>query len=93
MLGRQDLLQPDAAGRPPAFDGVNIALFLASPRAPTLPVRIFTSIEQTFDPLVTAVCSVLVLLTLAGIVVIERSIGLGRLFGADGSESARPSEG
>jgi putative spermidine/putrescine transport system permease protein len=66
-----------------SFDDVNIALFLASPRAPTLPVRIFTYIEQTFDPLVTAVCSVLILLTLAAIVVVERGIGLGRLFGAD----------
>ncbi len=75
-----------------SFDDVNIALFLASPRAPTLPVRIFTYIEQTFDPLVTAVCSVLILLTLAGIVVIERSIGLGRLFGADASEAARAHE-
>ena len=66
-----------------SFDDVNIALFLASPRAPTLPVRIFTYIEQTFDPLVTAVCSVLILLTLAAIVVVERGIGLGRLFGTD----------
>ena len=65
-----------------SFDDVNVALFLSSPRTVTLPVRIFTYIEQTFDPLVTAVCAVLIVLAAAGVVVIERSIGLGRLFDA-----------
>ena len=66
-----------------APDDVSIALFLASPTAVTLPVRIFSYIEQTFDPLVTAVCSVLIVVTAGVIVVIERSIGLGRLFGTE----------
>jgi putative spermidine/putrescine transport system permease protein len=65
-----------------SFDDVSVALFLASPRSVTLPVRIFTYIEQTFDPLVTAVCSVLIVFAALGVVLIERSIGLGRLFGA-----------
>jgi putative spermidine/putrescine transport system permease protein len=65
-----------------SFDDVSIALFLAGPHSMTLPVRIFTYIEQTFDPLVTAVCSVLIVVTLAAVVVIERSIGLGRMFSA-----------
>jgi putative spermidine/putrescine transport system permease protein len=68
-----------------SFDDVSIALFLASPTAVTLPVRIFSYIEQTFDPLVTAVCSVLIVATAAAIVVIERSVGLGRLFGTGAS--------
>jgi putative spermidine/putrescine transport system permease protein len=71
-----------------SFDDVSIALFLASPKTTTLPVRIFTYIEQTFDPLVTAVCSLLVLLTAAVVVVIERSVGLGRLFGTEDSTQA-----
>jgi putative spermidine/putrescine transport system permease protein len=66
-----------------SFDDVSIALFLAGPHATTLPVRIFTYIEQTFDPLATAVCSVLILVALAAVLVIERSIGLGRMFGAE----------
>src|SRR5258707_4543898 len=53
-----------------SFDDVSIALFLASPKTTTLPVRIFTYIEPTFDPLVTAVCSLLVLLTAVAVVVI-----------------------
>ena len=64
-----------------SFDDVSVALFLAGPHATTLPVRIFTYIEQTMDPLATAVCSVLIVLALGAVVVIERSIGLGRLFG------------
>lgn len=66
-----------------SFDDVSIALFLASPHSVTLPVRIFTYIEQTFDPLVTAVCSVLILIAAALVVVIERSLGLARVFGSD----------
>jgi putative spermidine/putrescine transport system permease protein len=66
-----------------SFDDVSIALFLAGPRSTTLPVRIFTYIEQTFDPLVTAVCAILIVLAAAAVVVIERAIGLGRLFGVE----------
>ncbi|HEX6774619.1 MAG TPA: ABC transporter permease subunit [Methylomirabilota bacterium] len=73
-----------------SFDDVSIALFLASPKTTTLPVRIFTYIEQTFEPLVTAVCSLLVLLTAAAVVVIERSVGLGRLFGTEDSTQGCP---
>jgi putative spermidine/putrescine transport system permease protein len=65
-----------------SFDDVSVALFLAGPHSITLPVRIFTYIEQTFDPLATAVCSVLIVVALAAVVAIERSIGLGRMFGA-----------
>ena len=65
-----------------SFDDVSVALFLAGPHSTTLPVRIFSYIEQTMDPLATAVCSVLIVVALAAVVVIERSVGLGRMFGA-----------
>lgn len=65
-----------------SFDDVSVALFLSGPHSTTLPVRIFSYIEQTMDPLATAVCSVLIVIALAAVVVIERSIGLGRMFGA-----------
>jgi len=66
-----------------SFDDVSVALFLAGPHSTTLPVRIFSYIEQTFDPLATAVCSVLIVIALVAVVVIERSIGLGRMFGQE----------
>ncbi len=66
-----------------SFDDVSVALFLTGPTTVTLPVRIFSYIEQTFDPLVTAVCSILIVLTAVVVIVVERAIGLGRLFGTD----------
>lgn len=67
-----------------SFDDVSIALFLAGPRMTTLPVRVFTSLEQSLDPIVTAVCALLVVLAAVAVAVIERLFGLGRLFGAAG---------
>jgi putative spermidine/putrescine transport system permease protein len=73
-----------------SFDDVSIALFLSGPRTVTLPVRIFTYIEQTFDPLVTAVCSVLIVVAAAAVVVIEKSLGLARVFGTEAPEAHGP---
>jgi putative spermidine/putrescine transport system permease protein len=53
-------------------------------------VRIFTYIEQTFDPLVTAVCSVLIVIAAAGVLLIEKSLGLARVFGTDATECQGP---
>ncbi|HEV8673482.1 MAG TPA: ABC transporter permease, partial [Methylomirabilota bacterium] len=66
-----------------SFDDVNISLFLSSPTTVTLPVRIFGYLEQTFDPLVTAVSSPVIVISVLGVVVSERMVGLGRLFGAE----------
>ncbi|MBI4246325.1 MAG: ABC transporter permease [Candidatus Rokubacteria bacterium] len=84
-LARPGIVAGAAFATITSFDDVSVALFLASPHTVTLPVRIFTYIEQTFDPLVTAVCSLLILLTAAAVAVIERFVGLGRLFAADGA--------
>jgi putative spermidine/putrescine transport system permease protein len=64
-----------------SFDEVAASLFLSSPNATTLPVRIFTYIDQNYDPLVTAVSSLLVFAALFAIVILERTFGVGRLFG------------
>lgn len=73
-----------------SFDDVNISLFLASPKTVTLPVRIFSYIEQTFDPLVTAVSSLLILISTVAIVALEWTIGVGRLFGAESRQARAP---
>jgi len=64
-----------------SFDEVAASLFIASPQAMTLPVRIFVYVEQNYDPLVTAVSSLLVLAALGALVVVERLMGVGRMFG------------
>jgi putative spermidine/putrescine transport system permease protein len=64
-----------------SFDEVAASLFVASPDAMTLPVRIFVYVEQNYDPLVTAVSSLLVLAAMVALIVVERLIGVGRVFG------------
>jgi putative spermidine/putrescine transport system permease protein len=64
-----------------SFDEVAASLFMASPNATTLPVRIFVYIEQNYDPLVTSVSSLLVFAAVIALVIIERTVGMGRLFG------------
>ncbi len=64
-----------------SFDEVAASLFVSSPSAMTLPVRIFVYIDQNYDPLVTSVSSLLVFAALIALVIIERTLGVGRLFG------------
>ena len=64
-----------------SFDEVAASLFLSSPSAMTLPVRIFVYIDQNYDPLVTSVSSLLVFAAVIALVIIEKTVGMGRLFG------------
>jgi putative spermidine/putrescine transport system permease protein len=49
-----------------SFDEIDLAIFLADPRAPTLPVTIYSAIQLGIDPTVGAVSALLVLLAAAG---------------------------
>ena len=64
-----------------SFDDISVSLFLASDHAMTLPVRVFTYIEQNSDPFITAVSSLLILVVIALAVAIEKIVGIGKLFG------------
>jgi putative spermidine/putrescine transport system permease protein len=64
-----------------SFDEVAASLFLSSPNAMTLPVRIYVYIDQNYDPLITAISSVLAFAALIALVIIEKAVGMGRLFG------------
>lgn len=64
-----------------SFDEVVVSLFVTGPRLVTLPVEIFTYVDTRTDPLVAAVSVVLVAATLAGVVAIERAVGLRRAVG------------
>lgn len=61
-----------------SFDEVVVSLFVTGPRLTTLPVAIFNYVDTRTDPLIAAVSVVLVVTTLAGVVVIERTLGLRR---------------
>jgi putative spermidine/putrescine transport system permease protein len=47
----------------------------------TLPVRIYAYIDQNYDPLVTAVSSLLIFGAAIALVIIEKTVGMGKLFG------------
>lgn len=59
-----------------SFGEVSVSLFLTAPGTVTMPVRIFTYIDQTFDPVVNAVSAIFIVLAVGALVLIERTIGL-----------------
>lgn len=59
-----------------SFDEVTVTLFLISPDITTLPVKIYGHIRDSADPVVAAISTVLVLITLSLVLVLERTVGL-----------------
>ncbi|KPV60868.1 ABC transporter permease [Paenibacillus sp. A3] len=66
-----------------SFDNVTVSLFLVSPTTTTLPMALFSYMQETLDPLVASVSSVVILLSLVFIIILERGYGLDRLFGSN----------
>jgi putative spermidine/putrescine transport system permease protein len=62
-----------------SFDEVVLTLFLIGPRLTTLPVEVFFYVQTRTDPLVAALSVVLVVISLVGVVLIERALGLRRV--------------
>ena len=54
-----------------SFDEIDLAIFLADPRAPTLPVTIYSAIQLGIDPTVGAVSALLVLIAVAAMAVYQ----------------------
>ena len=49
-----------------SFDEIDLAIFLSDPRAPTLPVTIYSAVQLGIDPVIAAVSALLVLLAATG---------------------------
>lgn len=64
-----------------SFDETVISLFIAGPRASTLPVEMVRYVEGRTDPLIAALSVVLIVATLAVILVVERLVGVARAVG------------
>ena len=64
-----------------SFDEVVISLFVVGPRLTTLPVALYRYVEARTDPLVAAVSTVLVALTMLVVVVLDRAVGLRKAVG------------
>jgi putative spermidine/putrescine transport system permease protein len=65
-----------------SLDDVPIALFMGGGRATTLPVRIFTTVEFDFGGDVMAVAAAIVGVSVVAMILLDRVVGLGELFGA-----------
>lgn len=59
-----------------SFDNVSISLFLTRPTSTTLPVRILSAIDYSWDPSIAAVSTVSVIVGLLLMVVLARTVGL-----------------
>jgi len=64
-----------------SFDQVTVSLFLSSPDIMPLPIRVYNYIEFAIDPMVAAVSTVLIIFAYSLIIVLERIVGLNRVFG------------
>jgi putative spermidine/putrescine transport system permease protein len=63
-----------------SFDDVVVSLFLAGPQLQTLPVQIFSDVEQSLSPLVMAVSTIIVGVSAVLIIALEKSLGLVSAF-------------
>lgn len=62
-----------------SFDELTVTIFVVSPSTVTLPVKLFSHITQTTDPLVASISTMIILFTVALLIVLERFWGLERL--------------
>lgn len=69
-----------------SFDEVTMTVFIASPSTTTLPVRMYHYIEESIDPLVASVSTVVIVLTFALMFLIDRIYGLDRTLVGKASE-------
>ncbi|MCG6121475.1 MAG: ABC transporter permease [Microvirga sp.] len=62
-----------------SFDDIGLSLFIAPSRSPTLPVAIFTYLDQTYDPMIIAVSSVMILVSVLAVLILDRAVGVSRI--------------
>ncbi len=62
-----------------SFDDAVIALFMRAPNVETLPMRIYSTLEFSPDPSVAAVSTIMILMTMALVILLNRVFGLSRI--------------
>lgn len=62
-----------------SFDELTVTVFISDPSTTTLPVRLFSHIAQTTDPLVASVSTVAIIFTVVLMVIVDRLYGLDKL--------------
>jgi putative spermidine/putrescine transport system permease protein len=89
-LMRPTLITAAILGFVRSFDDSAVALFINSPSATTLPVRLLTQLDTVDGPLIAAGGSVLLIIAIGVAIVLDRSIGLSKAFGLRELEARRP---
>jgi putative spermidine/putrescine transport system permease protein len=69
-----------------SFDEVSVTLFLVGPNVTTLPVRIFTEIQESGTPTVAAISTLLVCATMGFFLLVDRLVGIQPFISADTSQ-------
>lgn len=62
-----------------SFDEVTLSIFVTSPATQTLPVRMYVYATESIDPMMAAVSALVIALTAATMVVLDRIYGLDRV--------------
>jgi putative spermidine/putrescine transport system permease protein len=63
-----------------SFDQVTISIFLSTPDTSTLPVKLYNYVLFSLDPMVAAASSLMIVFAYMVVLVIERVLGLDKLF-------------
>jgi len=64
-----------------SFDEIVLSLFIVGPRLQTLPVALYRYVDERTDPMVAVLAVLMIALSLAIVLVVERSIGFAKAFG------------
>ncbi len=73
-----------------SFDEITVTLFLTAPDITTLPLAIYSKLEQSADPVVAAVSTLLVLLTLGLVILLQRTVGLELFVDLEADDAKQP---
>jgi putative spermidine/putrescine transport system permease protein len=64
-----------------SFDNVTVSLFMVSSGMRTIPLEIFSNMQDAYSPIVASVSTVVIFISIVLIMVLEKIQGVGRLFG------------
>ncbi|MFJ8063997.1 ABC transporter permease [Psychrobacillus sp. NPDC096426] len=68
-----------------SFDNVTVSLFMVSSTMRTLPLEIFSHMQDAYDPLIASVSSVVIFISVILILILEKLQGVGKAFGGPSS--------
>ena len=62
-----------------SFNNVPVSMFLTGPGVSTLPIRMMSYVEYNYDPTVSALSVILMLMTIGVMYILEKTLGLGSI--------------